>query len=765
VIALGILGVLAIVAVIAFPRVGNWYVRTRALPRVEARLGRQISAGSIRVRWGEIELTRVVIHGRSADDPPLAEIERIHATYQPWAALRGRLVLGEITIEGPTGRLVVQADGTDNFSDVIDSLRRPSAGGTSEPAQGRSRFTRLTVVNGSGAFDDARRGMTVVIGRVDATVFAPDAPISQPGDVTVTLQMVEASSRMGPSARAEQVVLRTALPDWRKGLGLEVAGGRVTPWRDLALTGIRGKVAPDPAEGFGRVHVDLVGGWGGAPEELWKAEGWYDHPGKKGEMHLVADRFSFEKLAPVLVGTPVLHPEKTSLDATLDLGLDGDKLTFSGGFHLSGLTVYTPRIAEEPVPDLSFSAAVEGGYDRGTRRFELSRADLDFRGVKASLKAHLALPGGPAEPPLPPQPKYQKPGRRRATPPAPPVDTPVATSIRTTRRLKVHFVVPPVPCQTALLALPAQVVPSMVGFQLAGMFTTDVEVDIDWADLENLLFEPRVGIDGCRIRAVPMAVDARRLEREFTHRVQVTHDDWLEFDIGPSNPDFVPLDEISPHLVNSIMSTEDSSFFRHHGFLPREFRGALVKNLQAGKFRYGASSITMQFVKNVLLGRKKTLSRKLQELFLTWYVEQALDKERILEIYLNAIEFGPGIFGIGKAARHYFDKNASELNPVEAAFFSSILPDPKGRHMQYCDGALTRWTQEKVIRILKIMYERERLTEPEYLGALATPLAFAYPDDFDGRRCRRDSQRIIDATPPTSPVPTDPEPVEDAGDL
>ena len=83
----------------------------------------------------------------------------------------------------------------------------------------------------------------------------------------------------------------------------------------------------------------------------------------------------------------------------------------------------------------------------------------------------------------------------------------------------------------------------------------------------------------------------------------------MSFDVGPSNDEFVPLDQISPYLIKSIMSTEDSAFYQHHGFITSEFRTALINNLKAGKFVQGASSITMQMVKNVLLYREKTLAR------------------------------------------------------------------------------------------------------------------------------------------------------------
>ena len=138
----------------------------------------------------------------------------------------------------------------------------------------------------------------------------------------------------------------------------------------------------------------------------------------------------------------------------------------------------------------------------------------------------------------------------------------------------------------------------------------------------------------------------------------------MVFMVGPENPDFTPYAEISPHVVKAFLTTEDAGFFRHRGFIPSQFRKALARNLKRGGFRLGASTISMQMVKNVLLSHEKTLSRKLQELFLVWYLEQELSKERIMEIYLNAIEFGPGIYGIGAAARHYFGKQPDGDHPA-----------------------------------------------------------------------------------------------------
>jgi membrane peptidoglycan carboxypeptidase len=266
---------------------------------------------------------------------------------------------------------------------------------------------------------------------------------------------------------------------------------------------------------------------------------------------------------------------------------------------------------------------------------------------------------------------------------------------------------------------------------LQGTFSADLSTRIDYANLDALELGGKVGIDGCKVVAAPPEVLKLSGPDSIIQMVDVppkpgdpgTFETYM-FPIGPANPDFVPFDKISPHLINSIMTTEDNGFFKHRGWVTPEFKTALRRNLQAGAFRFGASSITMQMVKNVLLAHEKTLSRKLQELFLTWYVEQQLPKERILELYFNAIEFGPRLYGIGAAARHYFGKSASDLTPIEAAFFSSILPSPKRRYVQYCSGVPNAKWDKYVRRILAKIHERGRLTDEEYTDASAAPLTF-----------------------------------------
>ena len=365
------------------------------------------------------------------------------------------------------------------------------------------------------------------------------------------------------------------------------------------------------------------------------------------------------------------------------------KLRFAGSVRVTGLSIEHPKLAKERVRDLDFSVSLKGAYDSDKARIHLKSLELRRKGVSVVTEAKVTrLDGNP--------------------------------------RIEVKVEVPRVLCASLLKALPEAVFPHVKRFKVRGHFSMGLRmgVDFDYLTLSSVNLGGHVHHEGCRVVHAPEKLSASRLRRPFEH---VATDGRLvtKVWVGPKNPDFVPLEMVSRHVVNSLLTTEDSRFFKHHGFIHREFRSALARNLIAGKFKYGASSISMQFVKNVMLNREKTLSRKLEELILTAYVERHLGKKRLMEIYLNVIEFGPGIYGIGHAARHYFGKPAALIEPQEAAFLSTLLPSPKKRYRHFCRGQVTKRWRNWMDRILKIMYDRHRLTKLELDAALATPLVFS----------------------------------------
>lgn len=173
------------------------------------------------------------------------------------------------------------------------------------------------------------------------------------------------------------------------------------------------------------------------------------------------------------------------------------------------------------------------------------------------------------------------------------------------------------------------------------------------------------------------------------------------------------LSRISPYLQQAVVISEDDKFWQHHGFDMEALRKAMRKNWQKKTLRYGGSSISQQLAKNLFLSSSRSPIRKLREAILTWRLEKALSKKRILELYLNVVEWGDGIFGAEEAAGYYYGKTAAALAPGEAARLAAILPMPR----RYSRAAFLRSTylDRRVAEINYVMVRRG-LIPPETEG-------------------------------------------------
>ncbi|MCP9446536.1 MAG: monofunctional biosynthetic peptidoglycan transglycosylase [Nitrospira sp.] len=156
---------------------------------------------------------------------------------------------------------------------------------------------------------------------------------------------------------------------------------------------------------------------------------------------------------------------------------------------------------------------------------------------------------------------------------------------------------------------------------------------------------------------------------------------------------WVPLERISPHLQRAVIAAEDASFFAHEGFDWRGIRDAMFHNLEKGAVRRGGSTITQQLAKNLYLSSERSLWRKGREALITRLLERHLTKERILELYLNVVEWGRGIYGAEAAARHHFGKSAADLTESEAAWLAAMLPSPRRYDPLRKTAALTQRQQ------------------------------------------------------------------------
>ncbi|MBI5710530.1 MAG: monofunctional biosynthetic peptidoglycan transglycosylase [Candidatus Eisenbacteria bacterium] len=176
---------------------------------------------------------------------------------------------------------------------------------------------------------------------------------------------------------------------------------------------------------------------------------------------------------------------------------------------------------------------------------------------------------------------------------------------------------------------------------------------------------------------------------------------------------WVPYDRIAPLLRRAVLVAEDDAFYRHGGLDWNELRAAARRDLEERRVVRGGSTITQQLAKNLFLGDRRTLMRKLEEAFLALRMERALPKRRIFELYLNLIEWGDGVFGAEAAARHWFGVPASELTPRQAVLLAAVIINPR----RYSPLQPSRRIERRARLIASRLRRRGALSAAEYLEA------------------------------------------------
>jgi hypothetical protein len=700
-------GALAASGVLGYPALVRWAIE-RKVASMEKAWGRTATVGKIRAGWGWVEMRDVIVSGSDEANPdcPVLRVGSVRATFSPSSIVWGRAQLDRVEIRRPEICIGIDRKGRLSVRDILDRLKDPS-----RRRDRRVGVGKIVLKDGSFRLTDDKR---------NARFIAEDLRGSTKGLAKVRLELrsVRLERADGPDGLARKVVMTWDLTKKSHRLwpAIELEGGRVAVHPKLVLTEVDGELdvlgGGDGSNRVSGVELALSGSYGGASAKLWEANGWVDWDRARADIEIGARRFTLDKLTSWLetdFGKTLVEPGSTRLDAGLRVRLADRKVRFDGSVEVTGLKIRSRRVSKKMLGDLDFSGSVRGFYDLARSRLEVESATLERKAVEVGLSA---------------------------------------TVERLDRRPRVRLEarMDPTDCSRLLSALPKNAFPAVRQLRVQGTFSMHAEVTVDFGYLTknsvNLDFD--MAHEGCRVVHAPRFYSASRLKGTFYHEA-ADGEMVTPIRVGPQNPDFVPLDEISRHLINSILTTEDSRFYRHRGFIHREFRTALARNLIARKFKYGASSISMQLVKNVLLNREKTLSRKLQELIFTAYVERHLTKDRILEIYLNVIEFGPGIYGIGPASLHYFGKPASLIEPQEAAFLSTLLPNPKKRYINYCRGKLSPWWRRWVDRILHVMHRRDRLTKTELDVALAAPVVFSRLEFVSEADCKRRIGRYLSA--------------------
>jgi hypothetical protein len=278
--------------------------------------------------------------------------------------------------------------------------------------------------------------------------------------------------------------------------------------------------------------------------------------------------------------------------------------------------------------------------------------------------------------------------------------------------------------QDMLDSLPPEMVPSMEGVQLGGTFAASLLIDVDTRNLASLNVDFKPDMTDVRTLSLGRGVNLELLRDQFIHRIEESDGKIVKRVIGEAAPGWIALEDVPTYLVTLLTTREDVNFFRHKGFSEVGIRRSLRVNLQKGGFVQGASTLSQQLVKNLFLSREKTIARKLQEAFITWQLERSLTKDKILELYLNVIEWGPNIWGLAEAANHYFGKRPSELGVLEAAWLVMIIPNPRRYHEHFEKGQVPLDFERRAKAMIRELETRKQIPEPLALGAQEQRIRF-----------------------------------------
>lgn len=282
----------------------------------------------------------------------------------------------------------------------------------------------------------------------------------------------------------------------------------------------------------------------------------------------------------------------------------------------------------------------------------------------------------------------------------------------TTYALKAR--IPKMAAQDFIVSLPHGLFTNFEGMEAEGSFSYDLDFLYNKNKPHQLVFDSTLKKDGLKITKYG-AADLAKLNSAFTYRAIENGRQQRGISLSSDNPYYTPMEQIPSYLRHAVLTSEDPSFFSHRGFINEAFKQSIIKNIRTKKFARGASTISMQLIKNVFLTREKTLSRKLEEILLTYILEnnRIASKERMLEVYFNVIEWGPDVYGIGEAASYYFGKSPSQLTLDECIFLASIIPRPKAFMWQFNDDGNLKGYAEKHNDYIKKLMLRRGLLNPE----------------------------------------------------
>lgn len=359
----------------------------------------------------------------------------------------------------------------------------------------------------------------------------------------------------------------------------------------------------------------------------------------------------------------------------LVLTAEGDSLRVDGEGKVHNLSIRSAALSDEPVAGLELAFRVKGDGRLDGSHLHIDTGEIDLGALRILGEGDF-------------------------------------DKLKETFRVRGGFEVPLTACQSLLDSVPKGLVPKLQGMRMAGSFALKGKASFDTSHLDHGFVLDWDTSNSCRVTEAPPEINVQRFRKAFTRTAYDPQGRPEPVETGPGTAPWVSLGAISKFMEVAVLTTEDGGFHRHHGFDQDAIRNSIRENLRKKKFVRGASTISMQLAKNLYLDRGKNLSRKLQEAILTMYLEQELTKEQMLELYFNVVEFGPMIYGIGPAARYYFEASASELSLGQALYISSIMPNPKLQHFGAGNAVAAGW-MSYLRKLMKLAHDRSRISDEE----------------------------------------------------
>ncbi|HFE47189.1 MAG TPA: hypothetical protein ENJ18_17160, partial [Nannocystis exedens] len=529
---------LAFAAVVTAPKWAGSFVEEQIKERAQARLGTEIELGSLEFDFEHLELRGVNLEIAEGSALTFDEVTVYLVEGSVW---NGEVVVDRVETRGGqiTGNL-------SDYRDFVDRLQKERSG-SAKQGQGRVRV-RPSVVEIEAMAMDLRwpaRKLSAV-GTLSARVDLEKGRLS--------LELDRGDLRRG-QRKLELRRLRTEIERSAEGgpvfpITLEIEGGATPLTPEISVADLHGEVSLTDNE-ITELQIDLAGsfsdresakGEGDAIEsgDLWSIAGKVRRDLSAGEIKLDMAAFELAKVPQVLERLPLVDSEDATVGGEIGLHFAEGKADVRGELVIEGLNVKHAMLASEVVRDVGFSLEIEASIDPGQSELVLREAKFERGGVILEVDGLVRHP----------------------------------EEIES-RRYEINLSIPPVPCKQLLRAIPVELVPSLQGFVLAGDFEMSAAAKIDFADLESVSLTGKVGIDKCKVKSAPPRVAASRLMHPFTHRAVMRDGRAVVVELHPGSGDYTPLDEISEYMVAAVQTTEDGSFWRHHGFLTSQFEVAL----------------------------------------------------------------------------------------------------------------------------------------------------------------------------------------------